>query len=124
MAASVLVGLSDDPCRSIRDSLSNEGAIVSDIDVSQRENRIYQVNDLSGDDEVVKVVHDFFDRCFVVPHVDVKEVDVVRPEIFEALLQAQAHRLCTVSLVVDFMFNVRIGKMIVVRVLESFKVWS
>ena len=43
----------------------------------------HQIQDLPGDDEVVEVVHDFFDGGAEVPEVEVEDVDVCCAELFE-----------------------------------------
>lgn len=58
---------------------------------------MYQIEHFSALDECVEGVHHFFDGGLPVPPMEVENVDIRRPEPFQACLEAEMHRFDAVS---------------------------
>ena len=57
----------------------------------------YQIQDFALHDQVIQAVHDLLHATGVVPPVDVEDVDVVRAELLEGVVDGVVHRLEVVA---------------------------
>ena len=92
MITSVLVRLRNNPRGGIRDALRSRDEMKQ---WKRRAGRFgaYQVKHFSLLNEHVEAIHHFFDGGLPVPPVDVENIDIRRPEVLQACLQAEMHRL-------------------------------
>lgn len=78
--ASVLVGLADDPRRSVADA---------------------EVDDFPSGDHVVQRLHELGDGGCEVPPMDIEQINVVRLQLLQACLERDLQALCVVALEID-----------------------
>lgn len=78
----------------------------------------YEVKDLAGHDELMKVVHDLLDATSVIPPVNVQEVDVRGAQLLQRSLDGEMHRLGVVADVVDLGLDCGIDLLELRRVLH------
>lgn len=48
-------------------------------------------------DEIIQTIHELRNRCVVIPPVNIKEVNVGRPQILQGVLKSQTKTLCAVA---------------------------
>ena len=92
MVTSVLVRLRNNPRGGIRDALRGRDEIRQWKRRAGR-SETYQVEHFPSLNERVEAIHHLFDGGLPIPPVDVENIDIRRPEVLQACLQAEMHRL-------------------------------
>ena len=82
-----------------------------------RSGHTYQIQDPARDDEIVQPVHHLLHGGVQVPVVEVQDVDIRRPQLLQARLNAELEALEVVADVVDALLQLRVSGPEVVGVL-------
>lgn len=117
MITSVLVCLGHDPRGGIRDTLESCNAVRPRVHRGRAET--YQIEHFSLLNERVETIHHFFDRGLPVPPVDVEDIDIRRPELFQACFQADMHRFDAVPRVQHLLLELVVPAYIIRGILSS-----
>ena len=114
MVPRVFVGLHNEPSRGIGYTLDTQ---VSTTRAMTRSGHTYQIQNLARDDEIVQPVHHLLHGGVQVPVVEVQDVDIRRPQLLQARLNAELEALEVVADVVDALLQLRVSGPEVVGVL-------
>ena len=68
-------------------------------------------------DESVEGTHDLLNAGFIIPPMNVEEIDIIRPQLLERIAYGNMERLVVVSKMQYLLFNVLISLLVIGRVL-------
>lgn len=79
---------------------------------------MYQVKHFPLHNQVMQSIHDFLNTCFIIPPMNIQDINIVGPELLQACVDTEVERLDVVADVVDLLLNVILSTLIVGRILS------
>ena len=66
----------------------------------------------------MKIVHDLLDGRLEIPYMSIQDIDVRRTELLQAGLDAEVQRLGIISVIIDFVSDIRVTEFEVEAILK------